>query len=212
MESVVVTGGRRLQVIGAWCEAERVRLLLVCRTGRLQPPTPGENGNRSRRRGGNGRNAELNVSACFFSLAFPLRFSSSLGISAIESEVGGVMSSFNGLNLFGSGPHRFYHGKRGQLLSFDLFNGGTGGGSTANGLIDFEIIVRGRLVATSESALTALRDAIITQVQNTPVVGVLVDTQGRTFTGMSLVSFTERGRRDRGRVFSVRYEVIFKKL
>ena len=122
------------------------------------------------------------------------------------------MSSFNGLNLFGSGPHRFYHGKRGQLLTLDLFNGGSDGGSTANGLIDFEVLVRGRLVASSESALTALRDAIIAQVQNSPVVGVLIDTQGRTFSGMSLVAYSERGRRDRGRVFSVRYEVVFKKL
>ncbi|MFO0857558.1 MAG: hypothetical protein U0640_09415 [Phycisphaerales bacterium] len=122
------------------------------------------------------------------------------------------MSSFNGLDLFGSGPHRFFHGKRGQLLTFDLFNGGSGGGSTANGLIDHEILVRGRLVATNESALTALRDAIIAQVQNSPVVGVLIDTQGRTFTGMSLIAYSERGRRDRGRVFSVRYEVVFKKL
>lgn len=122
------------------------------------------------------------------------------------------MSSFNGLNLFGSGPHRFYHAKRGQLLTFDLFNGGTGAGSTANGLIDHEILVRGRLVATSESALTTLRDAIIAQVQSSPVVGSLVDTQGRTFSGMSLVAYSERGRRDRGRAFSVRYEVVFKKL
>lgn len=121
------------------------------------------------------------------------------------------MSSFKSLDLFGSGPHRFRTGPRGQLVTQDFFVGGSGGGSTAQGLIDYDVIVTGRLVATSESALWTLRDAIVAQLEASPTPGTLADSQGRSWTGISFVGYTEADRTDRGRVRSIAYTALFKK-
>jgi hypothetical protein len=122
------------------------------------------------------------------------------------------VSSYKSLNLFGSGPHRFHAGPRGHLLTQDFFFGGSGGGSTAQGLISYEIVVTGRLVAASESALWALRDAVIAQLQAVPTGGTLIDNLGRSWTGMSFVTYTEQPRTDRGRTRSIGYTAVFKKL
>ena len=120
-----------------------------------------------------------------------------------------MATSFKGLNLFGSGPHRVEHAPKGQLVTIDYFGGGSGGGSTAQGLTDPQIIVRGRLVAASESALRTLRDAVVAQLQATPTSGTLVDHHGRSWTGLSFVTYTEQGPADKGRVWSVSYEAVF---
>jgi hypothetical protein len=121
------------------------------------------------------------------------------------------MSSYNNIDLFGSGPHRTLLGRRTQLITLDFFEGQTGGGSTPQGLQDWDVVIRGRLIATSEAGLNALRDAILAQLQQVPVSATLVDSRGNSWTGMSLITFSERGRRDRGRVFSVRYDAVFRK-
>ncbi len=121
------------------------------------------------------------------------------------------MSSYSGQDLFGSGPHRTYLGRRGQLLTIDFFGGESGGGSTAQGLMDWDIVIRGRLIASGDAGLTTLRNAILAQLQDPPVLATLIDTQGRTWNDMSLVTFSDRGRRDRGRQFSIRYEAVFRK-
>ncbi len=122
------------------------------------------------------------------------------------------MSSYKGLNLFGSGPHRLMDGPRGQLVTLDFFGGGFGGGSTAQGPIDWVVVVRGRLVASSAAGLRALRDAVLAQVEDTPTPGTLIDNHGRSWTGMSFVRFAEAGPVDRGRVFSTAYEATFQAL
>ena len=122
------------------------------------------------------------------------------------------MSSYKSIDLFGSGPHRFRTGPRGQLVTQDFFVGGSGGGSTAQGLIDYDVIVTGRLVAASEAALWTLRDAIIAQLQATPTPGTLTDNHGRSWTGLSFIAYTEADRTDRGRTFSMAYTAGFKKL
>jgi hypothetical protein len=122
------------------------------------------------------------------------------------------MSSYRGLDLFGSGPHRFYFGRQGYLLTLDFFGGGSGGGSTAQGLLDLDIFVRGRLVATGEPSLWILRNAIRAELTVSPPVGTLIDNAGRPWANMSLVQYSERGRRDIGRVYSIRYEALFRKL
>lgn len=123
------------------------------------------------------------------------------------------MSSFKGLNLFGSGPHTFRCGPRGQLVTLDYLSGG-GSGSTAQGLTDWTIEVAGRLVANSTGALGTLRDAIIAQVEAaaTPVPGTLIDNAGRSFSGLSLVRYEELGPTDHGRSVSVAYRAVFQKL
>jgi hypothetical protein len=120
------------------------------------------------------------------------------------------MSSFKSLNLFGSGPHRFRFARQGYLVTLDLFNGGSGAGSTSQGPLELDIFVRGRLIASSEAALWTLRDAIRAQIVASPVAGTLVDSAGRSWTGMTLTNYVEHDRRDWNRVFSIGYEVQFR--
>lgn len=122
------------------------------------------------------------------------------------------MSSFKGIDLFGSGPHRFTLGPRGQLVTIDYFGGGAGGGSTAQGPIDGTITVRGRLVASTESDLLTLRNAVMAQLQATPTPGTLIDNHNHSWTGMSFVRYVESGPADRGRVWSIGYEATFQAL
>lgn len=121
-------------------------------------------------------------------------------------------SSFKGLDLFGSGPHAFASLREGELVVTGLSLGGSGAGGLALGLVDVEVRVRGRLVATSEPVLWRLRDAISAQLAHPPVPGVLVDHFGRRWEGMSLVWFEPADRTDRGRERSLAYECAFRRL
>lgn len=123
-----------------------------------------------------------------------------------------MSSSFKGINLFGSGPHRFSIGRQGQLLTVDFFSGLPGGGSSPQGALDLEVVVTGRLVANSESALWALRDAIVAQMDDPPTPGTLVDTHGRSWSDMKFVGLEEGDRTDRGRVWSMSYKASFRRI
>lgn len=123
-----------------------------------------------------------------------------------------MSTSFKGLNLFGSGPHRVEFGPRGHLVTVDFFGGGTGGGSTAQGLSDWTLLVRGRLVSTTESGLRTLRDAVAAQLEATPTPGTFVDHHGHAWTGLTFVRFAEQGPADAGRAWSIGYEAAFQAL
>ena len=120
-------------------------------------------------------------------------------------------SSFKSLDLFGSGPHRFAAAKRGELilshLALDVFDAG----SAPLGLLELDLIVRGRLIAASESDLGTLRDAITAQLLHPPVPGTLIDLHGRAWSGMSFISYQEADRVDRGRAWSVEYTAVFRR-
>ena len=119
------------------------------------------------------------------------------------------MSSFDSKDLFGSGPHRFAIGRRGQLIT----NRDFGGAITPNwswlGLVDLQITVRGRLVAASEFSLRVLRNAVADELTDPPATGQLRDGLGGIWDGMSFVRYDEGDRRDRGRVFSIEYTALF---
>lgn len=123
-----------------------------------------------------------------------------------------MATTYKGINLFGSGPHRVEFLAKGHLITIDFFGGGTGGGSTAQGLTDWQVVVRGRLVAASESSLRTLRDVVISQLQATPTPGTLVDHHGHSWAGLSFVKYTEQGPMDKGRVWSIGYEAVFQAL
>ncbi|GJQ28610.1 MAG: hypothetical protein HBSAPP03_04940 [Phycisphaerae bacterium] len=123
-----------------------------------------------------------------------------------------MATTFKGLNLFNSGPHRVEFGPRGHLVTIDFFGGGSGGGSTAQGLTDWTLVVRGRLVATSESALHTLREAVRAQLQATPTAGTFIDHHGHSWSGLTFVRYAEHGPADRGRAWSVAYEAVFQAL
>lgn len=116
-------------------------------------------------------------------------------------------SSFKGLDLFGSGPHRFAVAKEGNYILFDEFTGDT----DAGGLIDLDVVVTGRLVAASEPALWSLRDAITGQIFSNPAGGTLVDLHGRSWSSMVFIGFTPGDRTDRGRRRSLSYKAVFRR-
>ncbi len=118
-------------------------------------------------------------------------------------------SSFKSIDLFGSGPHRFAVGAQGEQVLSNLRNPIPLPGSTPIGPLELVVKVTGRLVAASESALWALRDAITAEFAHPPVPGTLVDHHGRTWTGMCFVTFEEGDRTDRGRTRSVEYSATF---
>lgn len=122
-----------------------------------------------------------------------------------------MSSSYKGLDLFGSGPHRFSMGKRGQLVVSHFALGAFDAASTPLGLIETDVTVRGRLVAGGETALWALRDAITAQLVHPPDPGTLIDLHGRGWPGMSFISYAEGDRVDRGRARSVAYTAIFRR-
>lgn len=126
-----------------------------------------------------------------------------------------MASEFKGLDLFGSGPHRFFVGAQGlrAVPLAVLGDDPTIEGSAWFGDLELEVFVRGRLVAPSESALWTLRDAVAAQADsdNTPVPGTLIDPHGRAWASMSMVRYEESDRVDRGRVWSVGYLCRFRR-
>ena len=123
------------------------------------------------------------------------------------------MSSYKGLDLFGSGPHRFAVGRRNQLvLSEFALTGAPLPRSYPFGPQDWDVLVTGRLVASSEAALRTLRDAIPAELEvlGSITPGVLLDGLGRKWADMVLTAYEEADRIDRGRVFSVGYVATFR--
>lgn len=121
------------------------------------------------------------------------------------------MSSFKGKNIFGSGPHRFAQLRQGHLLltsiQFDIWQPG----SAPAGLIELDVAVTGRLVASGDAALWALRDAVVAELEETPSAGTLVGEDGRVWSGMTFVRWEEAERVDRGRVVSLGYVATFRR-
>ena len=129
---------------------------------------------------------------------------------------GGSGSSYKTKDLFGSGPHRFKIRPQGVFVATNTdINATPTAGSTALGQIELEIHVVGRLVAASASALWTLRDAITAElVYPTPAgtAGSLVDLGGRTWTGMKFITFEPLGFTDRGRLATLGYRAVFRKM
>ena len=124
------------------------------------------------------------------------------------------MSSFKGDDLFGSGPHRFTVGRQGRrVVDYAAVSGDPSmPGSFTSGDLELRVTVRGRLTASSETALWAQRDGIVAQAASTSGPGPLADGNGRTWTGMKLLAFRPDGPTERGRVFSLGYTAEFGEL
>lgn len=123
------------------------------------------------------------------------------------------MSTFRGIDFFGSGPHRVVQGARSQALvalwviNFAPYNDASG--TESQGDEDVVVRVRGRLTGASEALLWARREALMAEAgYSSPVKkGALVDNHGRSWAGLVLVSYAEEGPVGRGRVWSVGYTV-----
>jgi len=120
-------------------------------------------------------------------------------------------SSFKSNNLFGSGPHEFALGKQGSVVVSNLSFGGTDPSSTPIGPRELDVVVMGRLVATSEGGLWTLRDAVTAELLNPPSAGTLSDGRGRSWTNMSFISYEETTPTRTGRVWSVAYTATFRR-
>ena len=123
-------------------------------------------------------------------------------------------SSFKGLDLFGSGPHRFQVGRLGRrVISFAALTGDLSvEGASEFGDRDLRVRVLGRLVASSDAGLWALRDAILAQADSSVGSGILIDQHGHQWDTLRLLTMEESGFTDRGRVVSVDYVVEFGRL
>ena len=119
------------------------------------------------------------------------------------------MSSFNDINLFGSGPHRFSQAPVGEYILTNARVDPFQSGSQPIGPLDLTIIVRGRLIAETDDDLWALQDAIAALLTHPPAVGSLKPNATRSWDGMSFVGFAPADRTDRGRTFSIAYTATF---
>lgn len=116
-----------------------------------------------------------------------------------------MASSFAGLDLFGSGPHRFAMGAAGRLVvgvlrppTYDTRS------IDMAATLELRIVQTGRLVAPTPAALWTLIDAVRTQAE-LPRNGTLIDHHARTWANMTLIRFELAGPINRGRVTSVAY-------
>lgn len=115
------------------------------------------------------------------------------------------MSTHAGQSLFNSGPHRFSMRTAGKLwvppLTLDSLQDLTTV-FTAN----LEVSVRqsGRLIGSSETDLWSQVDTIRARCE-AKLFGTLVDSAGRSWTNMTLLTFRPADRVDRGRVISLAY-------
>jgi hypothetical protein len=115
------------------------------------------------------------------------------------------MSSYDGDDLFGSGPHRFAQRSAGVRVQQTTAPGVDGARLTMLGRSATRITQTGRLVAAEVPALLALRDAILDKCDGR--AADLVDGQGATSPNMVIVRFEMAGEIDIGRVCSLRYEI-----
>lgn len=119
-------------------------------------------------------------------------------------------SSWKGDDLFGSGPHRFGMTRRGFLLAPDFTSDVPTPVFFEYGAYEWKLLVTGRLVAASESALWTLRDAVQSSL-DAKGLGTLIDLHGRAFEEMFFTRLTWGEETDRGRRVSIAYLAEFHK-
>lgn len=119
-----------------------------------------------------------------------------------------MASTFAGLSLFNSGPHRFSLGRTGRFVRGPFETPFELAVSTNEGKRELQIVQFGRLIAASNAALWTLVEAVRTEAE-LPRTGTLIDHTGKQWTSMTLVSFEPGRRIDRGRVFSVTYRAVY---
>ncbi len=123
-------------------------------------------------------------------------------------------SSYKGQNLFGSGAHRFVLGRLGRRVISEaaIVQDPAEPGSSEWGDLELRIEVRGRLVASSDSALWSLRDAIWAQADSAVDSGTRIDEHSHSWSDVKLITYEESGVTRRGRKVSVAYTAVFGQL
>ncbi len=116
-----------------------------------------------------------------------------------------MASTFAGLSLFNSGPHRFTMQPRGRLVAGPLRAPSYATVSFDLDELELGIVQTGRLIAPTPAALWTLIDAIVTQAE-LPRTGTLVDHSGRNWTNLTLIEFTPTAPIHQGRTISLPYQ------
>jgi hypothetical protein len=120
-----------------------------------------------------------------------------------------MASTFAGLSLFNSGPHRFSIARVGRLVRAPFLTPLALPVSTDEGLaIELRVLQQGRLIATTNNDLWTLIDAIRAEAE-AKRTGTLVDHHGKTFASLSLITFDPARTIDRGRTFSIAYRCTY---
>lgn len=122
-----------------------------------------------------------------------------------------LSSSFNGDDLFGSGPHRFHLGPVGRQVVQRTTIDPTYSGTQDIGPLDGDILIRGRLIAADEAELWTLIDTITGKLTDPPTIADLLDHRARLFKNFAFVSFTPMGRTDRAGKTTLAYKARFTK-
>ena len=118
-------------------------------------------------------------------------------------------ATFAGLSLFSSGPHRIVPTRFGKIWLPPYT-----GNINPNGYTNYyerrepKLIQTGRLIAETHAALITLVNAIRTQAE-IPKTGTLVEANGTSWSNMTLLQIQLDDRVDRGRKYSVGYELTY---
>lgn len=119
------------------------------------------------------------------------------------------MSTFNAIDLFSSGPHRFIVGPIAEQLLERTRISPTLAGAEPIGRLDESVIVRGRLVAKTAEGLWGLRDQFATLITHPPTAGELIDAVGHSYGEFYLISFSTPEPVAIGANLSLAYEARF---
>jgi hypothetical protein len=116
--------------------------------------------------------------------------------------------TWNGSDLFGSGPHRVVLEDAGRTYIPPL-----AGDNFASSTLDFDVrevrlVQTGRLVAADDAGLFALMDAVRAVSEGT-TPGELAGPGGRSWAGLRMMRFNAASPVDRGRVVSAAYEILY---
>ena len=120
------------------------------------------------------------------------------------------MSSLDGNDLFGSGPHTVQPGSWQRQVSRRSFSGVDGEFLLDQGRRSREVRQEGRLQAETAEALEGLVGQIEPFIDGE--LHVLVDDLGREFPDVIVESFEPAGAVQRGRGFWCDYRVIYRQL
>ena len=122
------------------------------------------------------------------------------------------MSTIAGQSLFNSGPHRFVIKTVGKLwvppLRLDALQDLI---VVYSASLQVRIEQWGRLIGSSEADLWTQVETIRARCE-AQLTGALVDNNGRTWAGMTLLTFRPEERVDRGRVISLAYRADYARL
>lgn len=117
-----------------------------------------------------------------------------------------MRSTYNGVQYFDSGPHRFIIGETGRIILPPFAGSNALPIWSDEGQQTLRITQRGRLIDDDEDGLWEQFRAIQTEAESDTIAD-LVDAGGQVWEDMRMVSVTATGPVDRGRVVSIGYEI-----